>query len=121
MNQADWIWMPHAGHFIGGSSCRFHLNTYVGDYIVSTVGEYDPKGRGWGKFEQLGYDRLYETMVFRAIKETEPTAMCCPYTILVSEEMEMDGYNDPVEAYNGHLALCKKWSTAPTPPIKGKD
>jgi len=31
--------MPHAGHFILGHKCRFHLATYVGGYIVSTVGE----------------------------------------------------------------------------------
>ena len=31
--------MPHAGHFLLGDKCRFVLNTYVGDYIVSTIGE----------------------------------------------------------------------------------
>ena len=31
--------MPHAGHFILGRECQFRLNTYVGKYIVSTVGE----------------------------------------------------------------------------------
>lgn len=106
----NWIWMPHAGHFIGGSSCRFHLNTYVGGYIVSTVGEYDPKQQGWGKFQQLGIGRLYETMVFKANKEKESDAQCCPYTINVSEEVDFDGYNDPVSAYKGHLKLCRKWA-----------
>jgi len=38
----DWIWMPHAGHLCIGSMCKFHLNTYVNGYIVSTVGEYFP-------------------------------------------------------------------------------
>jgi len=41
-SKGKWIWMPHAGHLIVSSDCRFHLNTYVGGYIVSTVGEYFP-------------------------------------------------------------------------------
>lgn len=107
----NWLWMGHAGHFIGGSSCRFHLNTYVGGYIVSTVGEYDPYNKGWGNFEELGINRLYETMVFKAEKESKDDAQCCPYRIIVSEEMDMDGYNDPAAAYKGHLKLCKRWAT----------
>jgi hypothetical protein len=39
MKKADWTWMPHAGHFILGDQCLFRLNTHVGNYIVSTVGE----------------------------------------------------------------------------------
>ncbi len=42
MSKKDWIWMPHAGHLCVGNWCRFHLNTYVNGYIVSTVGEYFP-------------------------------------------------------------------------------
>ena len=41
MSKADWIWMPHAGHFCAAHRCRFHLNTCVNGYIVSTVGELD--------------------------------------------------------------------------------
>ena len=40
MSADKWIWMGHAGHFILGHKCRFHLSTYVNGYIVSTVGEY---------------------------------------------------------------------------------
>lgn len=39
MKKSDWVWMPHAGHYILGDKCRFVLNTYVGGYIVSTIGE----------------------------------------------------------------------------------
>ena len=42
MAKEDWIWMPHPGHFIGASNCKFIMNTYVNGYIVSTVGEYFP-------------------------------------------------------------------------------
>ena len=43
MRKGKWIWMPHTGHFICGSRCRFHLNTYIGKYIVSTIGELWPE------------------------------------------------------------------------------
>jgi hypothetical protein len=42
MSRQDWIWMPHAGHLCVSNKCRFHLNTYVNGFIVSTVGEYWP-------------------------------------------------------------------------------
>lgn len=97
----SWVWMPHAGHLIVGNDCRFHLNTRVGKYIVSTVGEYNPdqevkrihakvhdpvwyaenqaeKGDYFDvafqkKFgwTSIGLSRTYETMVFKAVKENE--------------------------------------------------
>lgn len=132
MNRSDWVWMPHPAHFICARDCRFVLATYVGGYIVSTVGEYWPdrdtrrvmadslgvkiKGRGdeydaayFKKFgyEQIGLDRKYETMVFKAAP-SDPDS-CCPYRIDSGQEQELKGYNDPEEAYKGHLELCRKW------------
>jgi hypothetical protein len=113
------------------------LNTYIGMYIVSTVGElfphnevrkihaeiYDPvwlreninlNGNDFDNaymkkfgFMKIGRDRLYETMVFKAQKST---SKCCPYKADVSEEIDMEGYNDSGDAYQGHLKLCEKWS-----------
>ena len=126
-----WAWMPHAGHFICAKYCRFHLNTYVGGYIVSTVGEYVPdsevreifatargislEGRGDERladymekigYEELGYQRLYETMVFKAKKSDNK---CCPYTASNWMEEDTEGYNTAEDAYKGHLRMCKKW------------
>jgi len=42
VKKENWIWMPHPAHFIAGDKCRFKLATYVGKYIVSTVGELWP-------------------------------------------------------------------------------
>ena len=137
MKKEKWIWMPHAGHFICGARCEFKLNTYVGKYIVSTVGElwneravreihakvHDPKWlskniilkgdnfddaymKEFG-FEDIGYNRKFETMVFKAKKSKYK---CCPYGIIVLKEMEMDCYNDEVLAFKGHMKLCEKWS-----------
>lgn len=88
--------MPHPGHLCISSKCQFHLNTWVGKHIVSTVGEYWPERRvreihaeihdpAWFKengklmgdhfdyaymkrfgFEDVGAYRKYETMVFLA-------------------------------------------------------
>ena len=153
----DWIWMPHAGHLCVSRWCRFHLNTYVNGYIVSTVGEYWPeepvrrinvecrgkypkfavdedgkvhqvkeisdeqraevlslKGDAFDAaymaiygFETVGCDRKYETMVFKA--KEEKTYPCCPYVAGDWDDIDFDGYNDPVDAYKGHLNMCEKW------------
>ena len=136
MKKENWVWMPHAGHFILGDECRFHLATYVGKYIVSTVGElwndqairrihakihnpvwYSEKSQLRGDYfdsayfkefgyEELGIGRTYETMVFKAKKSKNK---CCPYEI-ISGEMDSDGYTDAGKAYKGHLRMCNKWS-----------
>lgn len=126
--------MPHPGHFICARDCQFFLNTYVGDFIVSTVGEYFPdapvreiiaqhrnitlKGIGderrfdYGKkigFKEIGLDRKYETMVFRASRREDDNE-CCPYRVSDHTDLDFDGYNDPVSAYKGHMKMCEKWS-----------
>jgi hypothetical protein len=132
MKRDKWVWMPHAGHFILGHMCRFRLNTYVGGFIVSTVGEYVPDSQvrnimvnarkdaplskgDMGEAEYLkryGYERLgawgtYETMAFKAVKSKEK---CCPFKILVTDEMDVLRYDNATDAYKGHMAFCKKWS-----------
>jgi hypothetical protein len=137
MKKQNWVWMPHAGHFICGHMCRFHLNTYVGKYIVSTVGElwferpireihasiFDKKwfaenahrkGDDFDSaymkrfgYEELGMGRIYETMVFKAKRDKVNT--CCPWS-MVSGELDMDGYKDSNSAYKGHIKMCEKWS-----------
>lgn len=132
IGKAEWIWMPHAGHLMVGHDCRFHLSTYVGGYVVSTVGEYFPdsivreiiatsrnvqlKGKGDARradymakigFEPVGCDRLYETMVFNAV---ENDSGCCPWRQEGGVDIDTCGYNDPGEAEKGHMQLCEKWA-----------
>jgi hypothetical protein len=133
--------MPHPAHFICARWCKFHLATYVGDYIVSTVGEYWPE-RGireihakihdqkWFEknrhlkgdyfdaaymkrfgYEDIGYERKYETMVFKAIPAPEgDEEACCPWRIDVSNEIDFEPYNKSADAAAGHMRLCEKWS-----------
>ena len=137
MKKENWIWMPHPAHFICGDHCRFKLATYVGKYIVSTVGELWPErstreihaqvcNLKWLQenksklgddfdfayfkefgYETLGVDRTYESMVFIAEKSKNK---CCPYRIIVEKEVDFGAYNSEVEAVKGHYKLCKKWS-----------
>ncbi len=130
---SQWVWMPHPAHFICAFDCRFHLATMVGSHIVSTVGELWPcdgtrkiiaetRGitiNGIGDeakydymekigFDTIGCDRKYETMVFKA--ESVPDRGCCPWKVANYTELEINGYNSPKEAFEGHMDLCAKWS-----------
>lgn len=58
-------------------------------------------------YEELGFGRTYETMVFRAIPSKDG---CCPYEQASGSEFETRGYKDPDDAYRGHLEMCKTWS-----------
>lgn len=158
----DWVFMPHAGHLCISHMCRFHLNTYVNGFIVSTVGEYlppidclkillesrirfpkliiDDEGKVKSEaipeeiknkllslkgdyfelaylktfgYEELGLNRTYETMVFRAKKNDDPTSQCCPWA-QNGDSLDMEGYNDPSSAYQGHMNMCYKYES-PTP------
>jgi hypothetical protein len=106
MKREDWIWMPHPGHYICAERCLFRLNTYVGEYIVSTVGELQIKPED-EQYLDIGRGIKYETMVFKAVKTAHG---CCPYEADISEEREVQRYNAPEDAYKGHLELCEKWS-----------
>src|SRR6266446_3892048 len=74
-----WQWFGNVGHLCVGRWCRFHMTTKVGEYLVSTVGEYvhprhsngsERAEADWLKDnwpgENIGCDRKYETMVFKA-------------------------------------------------------
>lgn len=134
LKKADWVWQPHAGHFIMGNNCLFRMNTYVGGYIVSTVGELmhdsevreimaksrgiDLVGKGDARhadyMEKIGYDsvghnRKYESMVFKA-KSSGSRCSCCEWIIEQAEDVDSGSYNDSVSARKGHMKLCLKWS-----------
>lgn len=56
-------------HFCAVSNCTFRRNTLLVSgsrrVVVSTVGNYRPKNAN-GEAEEIGVDRHYETMAFRA-------------------------------------------------------
>ncbi len=129
---SDRIWMPHAGHFIGGSYCQFKLCTYVNGYIVSTIGELKWPHRDecdadyyrrtfealpWIKplhlglpegVDTLGADpkSFYETMVFKARKSKE---LCCPYEMETGSSVDSTRYATADEATRGHMDMLMTW------------
>jgi hypothetical protein len=65
----------------------------------------------WG-YTDIGFDRKYETMVFNAISAKDKDSegqLCCPYRTESGDNLDFASYNDPVDAYRGHLEMCKKW------------
>jgi hypothetical protein len=123
MKKDKWIWMPHPAHFIGGKYCQFKLATYVGKYIVSTVGEWEKDEidrkfdrpeteEGKSRFKLINGYGAYETMVFEAKKrkENDKNYQCCFYEIIVEKMVDEKRYKTATEAYRSHLKLCNKWS-----------
>jgi hypothetical protein len=105
--RADWIWYGHPAHFIGAKDCNFRQATEVGNYIVSTVGDYRPALLG-DKQERLGYqdDSFYETMVFKK------GAMCdcgCGEHRIEHPEIEGERYATALQAREGHLRYCREY------------
>jgi hypothetical protein len=145
--ECEWRWFGSAGHLIVAAWCRFHLCTQIGDVLVSTVGEYFPEdqvreinaisrgvtleGRGDERradyirkigFEEIGYGRIYETMVFRTTGDVCHESGCgCGLPTIIPSELDFEGYNTAGAATLGHMALCRKWAAAdaddPTPDI----
>lgn len=133
MTRDRWEWFGTAGHFICASHCRFHLCTLVGDYLVSTVGQYVPpetvreilatsrgmplEGRGDAReydwmtkfgYEDIGYNRKYETMVFKAGKRCDDPDCNCGQPAIDGPELEMNAYQNAGDATRGHLAICER-------------
>lgn len=106
IKQSEWKWFGTPLHFICSHDCRFHLGTQVGEYVISTVGEYRPKDSK--QMETLGYGdkRFYETMVFKADGKHEG----CDCPDIEPSEIEVEYYQEHGQADKGHVALCLKYA-----------
>jgi hypothetical protein len=107
MSKEDWIWQAFPGHFCAAKDCLFRLSTVVsnGKYIVSTIGDYRPSYKEDNSREEIGLNRLFETMVFEAM-------LCdcgCGEYIATGSELDFRGYNDPISAKFSHIELCENW------------
>lgn len=139
----EWQWFGSPGHFICSYDCRFHLCTQVGKWLVSTVGQYLPDesirehsaerrgirlvGKGDARradymarvgYEEIGYNRTFETMVFRAGAPCMIEDCGCLMPSIVPSELDMLGYNDAGAATRGHMALCEKWAAIEEVPVE---
>jgi hypothetical protein len=118
----NWNWFGHVGHFICGRWCRFHLTTQVGEYLVSTIGEYihpsdsagsEVKEAEWLKKNypgrDIGYNRKYETMVFKAGPPCNAKDCHCGQPSIDGSELDSLGYNNAKDATEGHYLMCEKY------------
>lgn len=136
IEESKWKWFGNAGHFICGSNCRFHLTTQIGNHLVSTVGQlvFDEgtreitaqcrgitlEGKGDARladymnkigYEEIGYNRTYETMVFELNGKVCESKECqCGLPEIIPSELDTMGYNDGGAATKGHMAMCHKWA-----------
>lgn len=132
--KSEWKWYGNPGHFICSAYCRFHLCTEIGDYLVSTVGEYIPdskvreilaetrgitlEGKGDAReydymkkigFEEIGYGRTYETMAFKISGKRCDSKKCgCGLPEIIPSELKSGSYNTGKEATEGHNRICEE-------------
>ena len=135
--ESEWRWFGNAGHLIVSSNCQFHLCTQIGDFLVSTVGEYVPDapvremlainrgveltGRGDARladymnkfgFEEIGVNRTYESMVFRVTGDVCHAPGCaCGLPSVDYAHLALLGYTTAGAATLGHMALCRQYAT----------
>lgn len=123
INPSEWQWFGHAGHFICGQWCRFHLCTKVGEYLVSTVGLYVPPHKTGGSERteaewladnpdgaDIGCDRKYETRVFGAGEPCTSSDCNCGLPTTVHPELDVFPANKAGDARANHMTLCKKYA-----------
>jgi hypothetical protein len=101
---AERRYLGRPGHFIAADNCRFRLHTHVNGFCVSTVGDYWPPmlpGRpAPTEPSQIGYKRLYETMVFPLGENDEPSDW---------SGLEMRAYNSAEDAEAGHESMLRQY------------
>lgn len=124
ISEKNWEWFGHAAHFICGRWCRFHMATVIGEHLISTVGLYvHPRQSGGGEGEEreflkknpngeeIGCNRFYETMVFKAGKRCKVSGCACGLPEISGSELDSNGYQTAGEARKGHMDMCRKWAS----------
>lgn len=111
ITRKEWVWCAYPGHFIGSSECLMHLHTRVGDFRISTVGDYRPRGRDGERPTSptpigAGPDALFETYVFAV------TGSGLHGEGEVTDYAEVDGerYAAAEDAEAGHMRYCEKYA-----------
>lgn len=100
-------WYGSAGHFVCRERCLFHLHTHVGNWCISTIGEFYERWNPTGPQPPMmhlgsgiGKRMYYETMVY-AIH---------PHDVIAGIETEAIRYRTLQEADTGHTKMCKKYA-----------
>lgn len=103
----NWKWYGNAGHLAVSHQCRFHLSTEVGNYLVSTIGEWYPARSKEMDTIGTGSKDFYETYVFK-LDGTRCKCGCGLPGIHLSEIAGLR-YETPKEANEGHIKFCEEY------------
>jgi|GEM_PF-4029981 len=86
--------------------CRFHLATFVGSWLISTVGDYiNPLTK---KRDTIGSGRAFETFVFTTDGKPDPESG--HPTIIGWNERDSNEYMHERAACEGHEAMVAKYA-----------
>lgn len=100
------------GHCIVARSCHWRRHTQVGNYRVSTVGNYYPGGARERDTLGAGDDSFFETMVFRTINapaDGESSEGCGCRAVKSYDEIDSQRYATAGAAQAGHEAFVAKY------------
>lgn len=106
----EWEWFGYPGHFIGARECLFRLCTKVGDYLISTVGDYRPFEREPRKTIGAGERAFFETFVFKAGPRCSDAECGCRQPSIDGSEIDGECCATAGEAQALHLRYCQKYA-----------
>ena len=109
---SEWEWFGYPGHLVVAYSCRFKLCTKVGDFLVSTVGDYRSPGTETVMTTLgAGRDSFFETYVFRAGARCQSPTCGCGQPEL-EDACEIEGIRTATAkaAQDAHMAMCQKYA-----------
>lgn len=100
------------GHFIAARNCAWRRHTQVGNYRVSSVGDYFTERGGERQTLGASEDSFFETMVFKTTGQPYDGNEGCG-CVQVESYQEVDGerYATAGEAQAGHERYVAKYST----------
>lgn len=119
----QWKWFGYPGHLCVGSRCMFHLLTVVGEYMISSVGDYKPEKifdahrstlidncEGMRETIGAGDEAFFETFVFKRAGTAECRCGCG--TPSPDEFSEIDGKRavNAADATANHVEFCRKYA-----------
>ena len=99
-----------AGHFIAARSCAWRRHTQVGEYRISSVGNYFPTQEGERASIGDGPDSFFETCVFKTTGH--PSAGnegCGCHEVEDWCEIDSERYATAGEAQEGHERYVAKY------------
>lgn len=105
IKRKNWIWKGEAGHLKTWRDCLFHLHTNIGDFTISTIGEYYPDrplNEKW-EMQEIGINRHYETFVFDSYMNVVDTYNVEKTEIKTVEQCQ-------IEAERNHIKACEIYS-----------